>query len=111
MDQTLLTVRYAIGGDPARLRSDMEKAAAAIAGVPGLAFKIWGFDAENRAGTSAYLFTTEAAARAFAAGPMIAGLRANPDVVEVAVAVAPVDRDLSAVTGAGAILATPAIAA
>jgi hypothetical protein len=106
----LLTVRYAIGGDPARLRAGMEKAAGAIATTPGLVFKLWGFDAENRLGVSAYLFDSEQAARAFADGPMIAGLRANPEVADVTVAIAPVDRTLSAITGAEAVLATPALA-
>lgn len=107
MDNALLTVRYAIGGDPARLYGGMEKAARAIAATPGLLFKIWGFDAENRVGVSAYLFDTERAARAFAEGPMIAGLRANPEVAEVTVAIAPVDRGLSAITGAKDFLTAP----
>ncbi len=105
MNQTLLTVHYAIAGDPTRLRSQMSMAAPAIAGVPGLAFKLWGFDAVNRVGTSTYLFDSEEAAQHFANGPVIEGLKASPDVAEVFLAVAPVDHDLSAVTGAGPLLA------
>jgi hypothetical protein len=105
MQRTLVSVRYRLSGDSASFRSDMEKAAALIATLPGLTWKIWGFDPAQGHGLSAYLFETDAAARAFASGPVIARLRARPDVAEVAVDSAPVDHALSTLTGANKALA------
>ena len=114
MQQMLIMVRYRVGGNHAHFRHDMSKAAAMIAELPGLAWKIWGFDEDRGAGVSAYLFESEAAARAFLAGPVLERLRNRPDVIEVTFEIAPVDRDLSAITGAThalAVLPTPAAAA
>lgn len=108
MQPTLLTVRYRWSGEPARFAADMANAAAAIAAVPGLAWKIWGFDAASGTGLSAYLFETPAAADVFAAGPIIERLKGHPKVADVALAKAAVERDLSLVTGAGPALATRA---
>jgi hypothetical protein len=105
MQCTLVFVRYRLNGDPARFRSDMDNAATMIAAVPGLIWKIWGFEPAQGAGLSAYLFETDAAARTFAAGPVIARLRSRSDVVEVLVDLAPVDHALSARTGAEHVLA------
>jgi hypothetical protein len=105
MQQTLITIRYSISGDPSRFRSGMEKAAATIAATPGLIWKIWGFDTDHSVGISAYLFESERAAASFALGPVIRGLRNHPDVDEVSLEIAPVDRELSERTGATAALA------
>ncbi|MGZ6020630.1 MAG: YdhR family protein, partial [Phenylobacterium sp.] len=70
-----------------------------IAGAPGLRWKVWGLDTDG-AGVSAYLFDTPEAAEAFAAGPVIAGLKANPAVQGVSLARAPVDAALSQLTHA-----------
>ena len=105
MQRVLLMVRYRLTGEAWRLREDMAKAAPRIARSPGLIWKIWGFDAHGETGLSAYLFETGAAAEAFLAGPMIAGLRHHPLVAEVACELAPIDRELSVCTGAAAALA------
>lgn len=105
MKQALLTVHYRISGDTTRFRSEMEHAAIVIAQVRGLSWKIWGFDAENGSGVSAYLFDNAAAAEGFATGPILARLRSNPAVTSVVSAFAAVDHPLSAQTGAAAALA------
>jgi hypothetical protein len=105
MQKSLVSIRYRLSGDPVRFRGDMERAAATIAAVPGLIWKIWGFDPRRGGGLSAYLFETDAAAQAFVTGPVIERLRKHPDVAEVFVDSAPVDRELSARTGAEAALA------
>lgn len=106
MQQYLITVQYRVTGDRARFRQDVSKAAPVIAEVPGLAWKIWGFDQERGAGVSAYLFDSESAARAYLAGPVLERLRSRADVTDVSFDIAPVDRQLSAITGA-----MPALAA
>ena len=114
MQQMLIMVRYRVAGDHAHFRHDMSKAAAMIAELPGLSWKIWGFDNDFGTGLSAYLFESEAAARAFLSGPVLERLRSRPDVTEVTFDVAPVDRGLSAITGgmpalAGTPIATAAV--
>ena len=111
MQQMLIMVRYRVAGDHAHFRHDMSQAAAMIAELPGLSWKIWGFDNDFGTGLSAYLFESEATARAFLSGPVIERLRSRPDVTEVTFDVAPVDRALSATTGAALALALTPTAA
>ena len=106
MSQILLTVRYHVAGNPDAFRASMESVAPAIASVDGLMWKIWGLDSERRQGLSVYLFACQSAANRFAAGPMIERLRQRPDIAEVSLEVAPVDADLSALTGGGPALGT-----
>lgn len=104
MTQVLLAVRYRVTADPVAFRHSMEKPAAAIASVDGLRWKIWGLDTECGQGLSAYLFASKAAATRFADGPIIERLRGHPDVVDVSVALAPVDQQLSELTHASTAL-------
>lgn len=107
MRQALLTVTYRLTGDPAAFRNNMEDAAAAIAETRGLLWKIWGLDLDRRRGLSVYLFDGEHAANMFAEGPIIKSLRQHPDVAEVSLDHAPVDRNLSLLSGAGQALSEP----
>ena len=95
----LLTVNYRVSGDLEAFRARAAQVAAGIAGAPGLRWKVWGLGPDG-AGASAYLFETAQAAEAFADGPVIAGLRANPAVQVVTLAAAPVDATLSQITHA-----------
>ena len=94
----LLTVSYRINGDVAAFRAHAPTVAARIAAWPGLRWKVWGLGPDG-AGLSAYLFDTAEAAMGFAEGPILAGLRASPAVEAVTVAWAPVDAELSELTG------------
>jgi len=109
--QAMMVVRYQVIGDAAGFRAGAEKAAGIIATVPGLVWKIWGFGDGRGAGLSAYLFESREAAEAFAAGPVLMGLRRNPEIADVAVEIAPVDRGLSLRTGAEAALGERAVVA
>jgi hypothetical protein len=111
MGQMLVTVRYRVRGDHAHFRHDMTKAAGLIAGIPGLVWKIWGIDQDRDIGASAYLFASEASARAFVAGPTLERLRSRPDVTDVSFELAPIDQDLSEMTGAADALARAPMAA
>jgi hypothetical protein len=111
MTSHLLTITYTFSGNGARLHAWFADAAGTIAAVDGPRWKIWGFDQERGVGTSAYRFEDAARAASFARGPLVAALRAHPAVRSVAWALAPIDRDLSARTGAAGLLAHPCDAA
>lgn len=110
MSQVLLTVRYRIAGDADLFRKAAGSVAPSIASADGLLWKIWGLDSEQRRGLSAYLFANQAAATKFAAGPIIERLRQRPDIAEVMVDAAPIDANLSALTGANHVLEVSATA-
>jgi hypothetical protein len=95
----LLTVSYRVSEDLEAFRATAAEVAAKIAGAPGVRWKIWGLSPDGSA-VSAYLFETAEAADAFANGPIIAGLKANPGVQGVTMASATVDPMLSQVTRA-----------
>jgi hypothetical protein len=111
MTDHLLTITYTFSGDGARLHAWFADAAGTIAAVDGLCWKIWGFDPARGIGTSAYGFEDAASAAALARGPLVTALRSHPAVRSVAWALAPIDRDLSARTGAAGLLARPPEAA
>ena len=69
-------------------------------GVPGLLWKIWldGGD-EPRAG-GIYMFEDRAAAEAYAAGPIVARLKSNPELSEVDVRIFDVRERMSEITRA-----------
>jgi hypothetical protein len=96
----LLTVTYRVPEHLGVFRAKAAEIAARIADAPGLRWKIWGLGPDG-GGVSAYLFETADAADAFAAGPIISALRANPAIHGVTVVSAPVDATLSQVTRAG----------
>jgi hypothetical protein len=96
----LLTVTYRVSEDLEAFRARAMEVAAKIADAPGLRWKVWGLGSDG-SGVSAYLFETANAANAFANGPIIAGLKANPAVQGVTLVSAPVDATLSQVTHAG----------
>jgi hypothetical protein len=96
----LLSVTYRVSGDLEAFRAKAAEVAAKIAGAPGLRWKVWALGADG-SGVSAYLFETADAADAFAGGPIIAGLTANPAVQGVTLASAAVDATLSQITRAG----------
>lgn len=101
MTMALITVRYRLRVPVAPFRGGASPVADELAGTPGLIWKIWGFADAQGMGISAYLFVSLAEAENFVAGPIIERLRQRPQVAEVALELAAVDRDLSVRTGAG----------
>ena len=68
--------------------------------VDGLKWKIWLDGTEpNRVG-GIYLFESLAQAQAYLAGPIVAGMRANPDVTELTTVLSDVRARMSAITHA-----------
>ncbi len=68
--------------------------------VPGLLWKIWLDGTGERRAGGVYLFTDRAAAEAYAAGPIVARIKANPELSEVEVRVFDVSERMSAITRA-----------
>jgi Putative mono-oxygenase ydhR len=75
-----------------------KQAAEKIAGVPGLVWKLWGYDDDQRVATSIYLFDSEWNARAWGDGPMVPALSAYPRIGNIEVRYFDVDQELSTVT-------------
>ncbi|HTQ67531.1 MAG TPA: YdhR family protein [Solirubrobacteraceae bacterium] len=98
----LLVVRY--GRE--RGRDDVEQArgflaaAEKIAGLPGLLWKLWGYDDADHVAESIYLFDTDEHARAWGDGPMKSALGSHPGISDIEVRYYDVDEELSAVTRA-----------
>jgi hypothetical protein len=98
----LLVVRYGrqLGkDDPDQARSFLA-AAEKIAVLPGLLWKLWGYDDSEHVAESVYLFESEEHARAWGDGPMKAALGSHPGIGDIDVRYYDVDERLSAVTRA-----------
>ncbi len=68
--------------------------------VDGLVWKIWlDGQQENRVG-GIYLFETQAKAEAYLGGPIVAGMKANPNVAELETRIFDVRERMSAITRA-----------
>jgi hypothetical protein len=98
----LLVVRYARGlsvEDPEQAWAFLA-AAEKIAGLPGLVWKLWGYDDSAHVAESIYLFESGEHARAWGDGPMRSALGSHPGISDIEVRYYDVDERLSAVTRA-----------
>ncbi len=68
--------------------------------VPGLLWKIWLDGTDERRAGGIYMFEDRAAAEAYAAGPIVARLKGNPELSEVDVRVFDVRERMSEITRA-----------
>ncbi|WP_137124104.1 YdhR family protein [Roseomonas sp. HF4] len=66
--------------------------------VPGLQWKIWLDGEEERRAGGIYLFADRTAAEAYVAGPIVARMKANPDVTELQIRVFDVRENMTAIT-------------
>jgi Putative mono-oxygenase ydhR len=105
----LLIVRYGRerGHDDTEEAAAMRQAAEKIAGLPGLVWKLWGYDDEPRVATSIYLFDSESNARAWCDGPMVPALSALPGISNIEVRYFDVAEELSTLTRAPVQAAQP----
>lgn len=67
--------------------------------VDGLVWKIW-LDGQDNAVGGIYLFASRAQAEAYLAGPIVAAMKANPNVAELRFTVSDVRERMSAITNA-----------
>lgn len=98
----LLVVRYGrqLGRDDTEQARAFLEAAEKIAGLPGLRWKLWGYDDSEHVAESVYLFDTDEHARAWGDGPMTSALGSQPGISDIEVRYYDVDEQLSAVTRA-----------
>ncbi len=98
----LLVVRYGrqLGHDDAEQARGFLAAAEKIATLPGLTWKIWGYDDSEHVAESIYLFDTEERARAWGDGPLKSALGSSPGISDIEVHYYDVDEALSTVTRA-----------
>ncbi len=98
----LLVVRYArrLPSEDSDQARAFLAAAEKIARLPGLVWKLWGYDDAERAAESVYLFETEAHARSWGDGPLRAALGSHPGIGDIEVSYFDVDERLSEVTRA-----------
>jgi len=85
MSQKIVQINYKFSIPAADFSQAMLPAAPVIADVPGLHWKVWLMDEARREAGGIYLFEDEATASAFVAGPIVAGLKANPVVSDVSI--------------------------
>ena len=98
----LLVVRYGreLGRDDPEQARGFLAAAEKIAGLPGLLWKLWGYDDSAHIAESIYLFDTDEHARAWGDGPMKSALGSNPGIGDIEVRYYDVDEQLGALTRA-----------
>ncbi|HXB16700.1 MAG TPA: YdhR family protein [Solirubrobacteraceae bacterium] len=98
----LLVVRYGrqLGSDDPEQAPAFLAAAQKLADLPGLIWKLWGFDDSEHVAESVYLFDSAEHARAWGEGPMRAALSSHPGIGNIEVRYYDVDEQLSAVTRA-----------
>lgn len=68
--------------------------------VAGLQWKVWLDGAEERRAGGIYLFADRVAAEAYVNGPIVARMKANPDVMELDIRVFDVRQTMSEITRA-----------
>jgi len=85
MSQKIVQINYQFSIPAEDLSQAMLPAAPVIADVPGLHWKVWLMEDGRREAGGLYLFEDEATANAFVAGPLVAGLKANPVVSDVSI--------------------------
>lgn len=80
---TILHVRTTTRTSPGAILAGAEGPARAIAGVPGLIWKVWILDEAASELGGVYLFASRAQAQAYVDGPILDHLRHDPRVVRV----------------------------
>jgi len=98
----LLVVRYGrqLGRDDPEQARGFIAAAEKIAGLPGLLWKLWGYDDSEHVAESVYLFDSDEHARAWGDGPLKPALGSHPGISDIEVRYYDVDEQLSLITRA-----------
>ena len=101
MDTRILQINFTLDGvTPAEFAEGCRPFAEPIAAVPGLRWKIWLVNEEERSAGGIYQFDDERTLRDYLDGPIIAALRSDPTIHDLQVRQSGVAPDLSAVTRA-----------
>ena len=100
MSQQILQVNFRFNIPRADLTATFMDAAQPIADVPGLVWKVWLMNEQEKEAGGIYLFESPEAAHAYASGPIVAALKASPAVSNISAKMFSVLGDHSAVTRA-----------
>ncbi len=94
----ILKIEFRFDGDRKGFEEAFKEAAAPIAETPGLKWKIWVWNDEERIGGGFYLFDKQSSVDDYLNGPIIAGLKTAPVVSETQLGVYDVVEKPTAVT-------------
>lgn len=97
---TVLHLRFKLRVRPDVLLAQSREAAAIIASVEGLIWKIWVLQEEELEMGGIYLFANRETAEAYLCHPVIQAVRSHPAVVSMQAQLWDVERSLSAITRA-----------
>jgi hypothetical protein len=100
MPQQILQVNMNYSIPRADLETAWLGAAQPIADTPGLVWKVWLMNEQEKEAGGIYLFESEEAARAYVSGPIVAALKASPAVSNISAKMFSVLGDHSAITRA-----------
>jgi len=100
MSQQILQVNMNYSIPSADLEAAWLGVAQPIADTPGLVWKVWLMNEQEKEAGGIYLFESPEAAHAYASGPIVAALKASPAVSNISAKMFSVLGDHSAVTRA-----------
>ncbi len=79
----ILQVNFKLNVSSAEYRALCDSVAQAIADVPGLRWKVWLLNEQEREAGGIYLFADEASLNNYLAGPIIAQIKSLPQLREI----------------------------
>jgi hypothetical protein len=94
----VLQINYTFAGSREDFEEQFGPAAADIAAVPGLRWKVWLFDEATFLGGGWYLFDDEATLHAYLDGPIVASIKSHPAFSNLSVQTAGVLEGPTAIT-------------
>jgi hypothetical protein len=100
MTSCVLQTNFTFNVSAEEFQAAAEPLAEAFAAVPGLVWKVWLLNAQTREAGGVYLFDSEASLAAFLDGPLVAGMKESPAIVDVTVRALPVWDAVSSITRA-----------
>lgn len=85
MAETVLQINFKFEGSKVEFLKAFGEVAAPIAATPGLRWKVWLWNDEERIGGGIYLFDDSPSAQAYLQGSIVAGLGQHPAVSDISV--------------------------
>jgi hypothetical protein len=98
MEERILQIGFVYDGSREEFVEAFRAAAEPIAAQPGLRWKIWLWDDENRVGGGVYLFEDAAAVQTYLEGPIVAQIKEHPALSQIQVRVSEVAEEPTLVT-------------
>jgi hypothetical protein len=85
MSETILQINFKFDGSETEYLQAFGDVAEVIAAAPGLRWKVWPWNDDERVGGGIYLFDDASSAQAFLKGPIPAALGQHPAVSDISV--------------------------